>query len=171
MENEEWRDIVGYEGLYEVSNIGRVRSVKKDVYFLKSFQRKKEIHYIYFFLSKNGVRKSYYCHRLVAQSFIFNFNNKPCVNHIDNNPENNKVENLEWCTQKENVYHALKQGRHSLINIINKKGETTTSAKLKEKDIFSIRSSNLLLKELAEIYKVNISAISKIKNRKTWNHI
>lgn len=103
---EIWKDIKGYEGLYEVSNIGRVRSLNK---------RKKRVlknengyGYLRVSLSKNNKLKHFQVHRLVAQSFIPNVNNFPEVNHINGVKDDNRVENLEWCTRNENELHCYK---------------------------------------------------------------
>lgn len=102
MENEEWRDIQGYEGYYQVSNLGRVRSLWfGKVRILKQGINQKGYKRVYF--NKDKKKKVYFVHRLVAEAFIHNPNNYPCVNHIDENPSNNNVDNLEWCTQQYNV--------------------------------------------------------------------
>lgn len=95
-----WRDVVGYEGLYMVSSDGRVKSL---------FRYKKELKlsltnsgYYQIELFKNKTSKRYSVHRLVAQAFLPNPNNLPCVNHKDEIKTNNKVENLEWCSYKYN---------------------------------------------------------------------
>ena len=108
MEKEVWKDIEGYKGLYQVSNLGRVKylpkyNIKKEgimSYTLRSGYRN-------LILRKNGKRKSKQIHRLVAQAFIPNPKNKPFVNHKDFNRQNNTVDNLEWVTQKENVQWSI----------------------------------------------------------------
>ena len=119
MENQEeiWKDIVGYEGLYQVSNIGNIRSLDREVPFMKTktFKRgniKKQqahtadIRYRQLALSKNGKVNTFLVHRLVALAFLPKIENKDFVNHIDGNPSNNNVENLEWCTRSENLQHS-----------------------------------------------------------------
>ena len=120
---EVWKDIKGYEGLYQVSNYGRIKSLdriikdshrsynKNDKILKLSFNFQK---YLMVNLSKYGVKKSYRVNRLVAEAFIPNPLNKSQVNHIDGNKINNNVENLEWVTPSENMQHAYKNG---LINI------------------------------------------------------
>ena len=99
---EIWKDIKDYEGLYQVSNWGRVKSIK----FGKERILKQHINikggYYYVCLLKNGKHKNYYVHRLVAEAFIPNSYNLPQVNHRDENKLNNNVDNLEWCTNEYN---------------------------------------------------------------------
>ena len=105
---EEWKPVKGYEGLYEVSNLGRVKSL--------NYRRtgKEEIMkvwndscgYLLVKLHKDGKCKYYTVHRLVAQTFLENPNNLPEVNHIDENKENNKASNLEWCTARYNMEYS-----------------------------------------------------------------
>ena len=99
--DEIWRDIEGYEGLYQISNKGRVKSLYKgSERILKPWDNGRG--YLLVTLCKNGVALSKSIHRLVAISFIINPENKPQVNHKDENKSNNCIENLEWATAKEN---------------------------------------------------------------------
>lgn len=118
---ETWRDIKEYEGLYQVSNLGKIKSLNKywKVNNYNNIINKKEKiikqnldhkNYLFVHLWKNGKSKNFKVHRLVAQTFIPNPENKLTVNHKDGNKSNNSVENLEWCTQSENVIHAYKKG-------------------------------------------------------------
>ena len=120
-ENEEiWRDIEGYEGLYKVSNFGRVKSLKYGKErILKPV--KNGCGYIFVNLCKNREMNHYFVHRLVAKSFISNPQNLPEVNHLDENKENNRVENLEWCDHKYNINF----GTHN-----KRSGEKRTNGKL-----------------------------------------
>ena len=101
---EIWKDINGYEGLYEVSNLGRVKSKRK---ILKPINGE----YLKVGLSKNGVQKTLYIHRLVAKTFLGRSNLQ--VNHKDENKHNNYVDNLEWISFKENMNYGTKQDRGS----------------------------------------------------------
>ena len=106
---EEWREIEGFNGMYLISNKGRVKSYKqRKEKFLST--HKTHGNYIIVNLSSNGKNKSYRLHRLVAKAFIPNVDNKPDVNHIDGDKSNNRSENLEWCTKSENMKHASKTG-------------------------------------------------------------
>lgn len=115
---EEWRDIKGYEGLYQVSNLGRIKSLnyrssnREEI--LKLHNNKKGYKQIR--LSKEKTRKSYLVHRLVAQEFIPNPYNLPEINHKDECKYNNVVENLEWCTSKYNANYGTKIKRASNNN-------------------------------------------------------
>lgn len=100
---EIWRPVKGYEGLYEVSNKGRVRSLHGGrIRILKPNPNKKGYMRINLFKGGNGKHKMYEVHRLVAIAFLPNPFNLPCINHKDENTSNNCVENLEWCTKKYN---------------------------------------------------------------------
>ena len=124
--NEEWRDIPGYEGLYQVSNLGRVKSLEK--IDARGWHRKEKIlvqidnmhGYYQLMLYKNKNKKKISVHRLVALAFIPNPNNYPCVNHKDENPSNNCIENLEWCDDFENRTHAHKNGLRKMEEIIER---------------------------------------------------
>lgn len=111
MDQEIWKDIQGYEGLYQVSNFGNVKSVKRmgtnGGTLAKSYYK---IGYEKTLLCKGNKRKTYKTHLLVAQAFIPNPENKPQINHIDGNKQNNCVDNLEWCSAKENMEHAIRTG-------------------------------------------------------------
>ena len=127
---EIWKPIKGYEGKYEVSNKGRVKSLFGRVRPLKeprilkpSKFNKSQTTYEQVELSNPTVY--FLVHRLVAEHFIDNPGNKPNVNHIDNNGLNNNITNLEWCTQSENLLHAQQQGR--LTNAQQKGGITTST--------------------------------------------
>ena len=120
-EGEVWKDVVGYEGIYKVSNKGNVYSVERissqgkkcGGRILKPVRNRNG--YFKVDLSINGVRKGKYIHRLVTKAFIPNPENHPEVNHIDEDKANNNVENLEWCTSRYNTNHG------TLIERISKK--------------------------------------------------
>ena len=119
MKQEIWKDVIGYEGLYQVSNLGRIKALKKCViqtnrsYIMKEKIIKQNIlysGYYYVNLYKNNKVNRVLVHRVVSQAFIPNTDNKPQVNHKDGNKLNNCVDNLEWVSASENNYHAIKTG-------------------------------------------------------------
>lgn len=109
---EEWKDIKGYEGIYQVSNKGQVRSIVKRHSSMPRImkQRTAGAGYAYVGLSTNGIQRKHAVHRLVAEAFIPNLEGKPEVNHINGNKEDNCADNLEWVTSKENKIHAHNMG-------------------------------------------------------------
>ena len=108
---EEWKNVIGYEGLYEVSDIGNVRNVRRNTLLRLT---KTNYGYIQVSLYKNGIKTGLKVHRLVAEAFIPNLDNLPQVNHKDENKSNNRVDNLEWCTAKYNNNYG-----HRTENAIN----------------------------------------------------
>lgn len=118
---EEWRPVVGYEGLYEVSNTGQVRSV--DRYYVNSLGKRFFLKgkilklsdngrgYLRTILTKDNKTSSKYIHRLVAEAFILNIDGLPTVNHKDEDKSNNRVENLEWCDIKYNNNYGTRNKR------------------------------------------------------------
>ena len=117
--NEIYKDIKDYEGLYQVSNYGNVRSIKHGINILTQENAKsKDAIYKRVKLHKNGVATRFLVHRLVALHFISNPDNKSQVNHIDNDTTNNIATNLEWCTPSENMLHSRKQGRQDKVTLL-----------------------------------------------------
>lgn len=126
---EIWKDIPGYETLYQASNLGNIKSIKREHYIpslnkiiyvnnnkiLKSAISKHG--YKIVVLTRNKKRKTYKVHRLIAMTFIPKIKNKTQVNHIDGNKQNNNVKNLEWCNNSENIKHAY---NNKLVDITKK---------------------------------------------------
>lgn len=115
---EEWRDVVSYEDIYQISNFGKVRSLSRKIVYPNGaiHPYRERILQVYItpngypsvVLGKDGVNTRFSVHRLVAQAFIPNPDDLPQVNHIDGDKTNNRVDNLEWCTEKENYWHSVK---------------------------------------------------------------
>ena len=108
--------------------------------------------------------KKYLVHRLIAEKFVPNIENKKQVNHIDGNKLNNHYKNLEWVENIENRKHALEHGLHFC-------GEMCSWSKLNEEKVIFIRNSTLSKKELAEIFNVSVRTISDVKNYKSWKQL
>lgn len=115
---EEWRDVVGYEGFYQVSNMGRIRSLTRT--FVRSDGSTATYKgrlitpvgrpYLHVSLSKNNVQSRVRVHRLVAKTFVPNPDNLPCVDHIDCDKTNDRADNLRWCTSLQNTRYAKENG-------------------------------------------------------------
>jgi hypothetical protein len=163
---EEWRDIEGYEGMYQVSNFGRVKSFKrKNVIIMKDCINNMGYCLVCLWVDK-GNKKMKRVHRLVAQAFLPNPNGFPSVNHKDMNQINNRVDNLEWCDQTHNIRHAHK---NRFINTA--KGSRSGKSKLKENQVLKIVRlfENMNDKKIAEKYKVSSATIRSIRVGNTWS--
>jgi hypothetical protein len=115
-----WKDVINYEGLYSISNLGEIKSLisnsSRRQTILKPYNHNGYLRLNLYDL--NGICKKYYVHRLVALTFIPNLENKAEINHIDGNKQNNHVSNLEWCTSSENQKHAIENNLQKHTNII-----------------------------------------------------
>lgn len=175
MSNEIWKPVVGYEGKYEVSNLGKIRSLYREQEFSARWGIAKmrfpakdmilsntKLGYMYVALSKDGSSVKHLVHRIVMSAFVGN--SELQVNHKDGNKGNNTLENLEYCTSSQNH-------RHSIDVLGNKRGENNYASLLKNEDIFVIRKDTRKLREIAADYGVTLQAIHNVKARKTWSHI
>lgn len=166
---EIWRNVLGYEKLYQISNHGRVKRLigwkcwRERV--LKPGDNGRGHGWIY--LYKNNIRKKCYIHRLVLKVFV-----GPCPNgmegcHNDGNPRNNFIENLRWDTHKNNEQDKIKHG--TLIY-----GSQIKQSKLNDQDIINIRNQYIngeCVIDIAKHYSVKIRAIYKILKRESWKHV
>jgi len=177
---ENWLPVKGFEGIYEVSDCGNVRSLTR-LYKSDNFNKvfigerltdfkQPRFGYHVVTLYKKPYRKCTRVHRLVAQAFITNPYNLPEVNHIDGDKSNNCLENLEWCTSSENHYHAYATGLQMAVM-----GSKHGHAKLSEQDVYEIK---ILLKVrtyshkfISNIYNISRQGISNIHAGHTWKHI
>ena len=177
-EKEIWKWVVGYEGRYQVSNLGRVRSwintqanKQETPKILKCFLRRGYPSFDFF---KNGKQKNFYVHRLVALNFIPNPENKKEVNHINGIKTDNRAINLEWVTPKENIRHAWNTGLSSVANYSSEKHYlakfTNKQAKqIRAEYIFGSRTHGTTA--LAKKYGVCHATILKIVKNQSYTNI
>ena len=180
-EKEVWKDIPGYEGRYQVSNLGQVkgldyiREASNGLPFkVKGRILKTDIIHCGYHrvaLSKNNKKKHFLVHRLVIESFVPNPDNKPEANHEDCNKNNNRFDNLDWTTKLENMRHAIKNGRRD--NMPNVKGEEHYAARLNNLQVRVIKKCLDEFKnvELSTYFNVRNYIISDIRIGRTWKHI
>ena len=179
---ELWKDIKGYESVYQISNLGNLRRLDTLIKFpngefvrkgrpIKATKNSKG--YMTVILCWNGKRSTKTIHRLVAEAFIIKIPNKNDVNHIDGNPLNNTEDNLEWCCPSYNQYHAYEMK-------LKGRGQYSGKAKLTDKIVAQIKRQikdsagevkNQLYKRIAKQYKVSRTTIKWIDKGRTWKHI
>lgn len=160
---EEWKDIKGYENYYQISNLGRIKSLiwfnGHEYIHREKILKPQNNKYLTVRLAKNKKIKQYTIHRLVAIHFIENKENKPYVNHIDGNKYNNRANNLEWCTAKENTNHAYKNGLITLTSEKKKKA-VNKNAKLAwdktRKKVNQYDIDNILIKQYKSLTEASL---------------
>lgn len=171
-----WKDIPNYKGQYQINENGDVRSVEREVVdslghkyilpnkLLKPNKTKNGYYIIH--LCKNGIRKAFYVHKLVAKLFLPNIYNCSVVNHLDGNKLNCNVDNLEWTTYSKNNQHAYDTG-------LKQKGEGQYNAKLTIEQVKEIRRNgkNSTFQKIADLYGVSKATIRDVLLNKTWKDI
>lgn len=176
---EIWKPVPGYEGLYDVSNLGRVRSltrrVTRNVGVTKLVagrilrEQWTARRYAQISLSKNGVIESAKVHRLVAKVFVENALGLAEVNHKDGNRKNNAAVNLEWVTRAENNDHAISTGLKPPVL-----GESHGQSRFTEQDVLTMRAryaEGVSMSHIAKLFTTSITTISGIVKRRYWTHI
>ena len=177
MVGEVWKDIQGYEGYFQVSNLSNVRSLDRITIGRYGMQKRKgklmtqhidQDGYMKVGITKEKVRKHYFVHRLISIAFINNSGNKAQINHKDGNKQNNSLSNLEWCSITENNNHALNSGLRKMPN-----GNNHSNAKITEDEAIWIKymTNGQKLQELVDIFGICKATICKIKTNKIWRHI
>ena len=170
---EIWKDIPSFQGCYQASNLGNIRSVEHTV--MRSNGRKKTIKehilspceydkygHLMVCLKKNGESKHRTVHSLVAEAFIGERpNEKPVIRHLDGNPKNNQVDNIVNGTRKENTVDMVKQGRQAYQRLDDKK----------VKEIWGLIKQGIPHRKIAELYGVSGSCIMDIKMGRTYTYI
>ena len=172
---EIWKDIKDFEGLYQVSNLGRVKSLGKswDLQNGKSFSKPEKIMiggfntfgYRHVTLMKNNKQYCKKIHRLVAEAFLDNPNNYPQVNHKNGIKTDNYVSNLEWCNQSHNMQHALSIGLKTMRTCENASRAILTNAQVLEIRQLKDKLTGI---EIAKIYGVSKHTIYNIFTNRTW---
>lgn len=181
MEKEIWKPVVGYEGIYEVSSFGRIKSLARTITMKVRLKEKMlktakiikhgSLPYRLALLSKNDERKTVQVHRIVAQAFIPNPENKPVVNHKDSDGANNIVGNLEWVTYRENTLHSYSKPFISPGGSGKRmyRGENSPWAKLSNQQVQEIKElrGKITPKKIAEKYLVSVANVYSILNGRT----
>lgn len=184
---EIWKDIPGYEGIYQASNLGRAKGLARTIetrpgVFAKSKQKilvpyngKSGDFYTTYNFSKNGKATKTLMHRIVASLFVPNPENYPCINHKDGDKTNCKATNLEWCTHSQNTRHAYKNG---LMGFMLNAGEKNGRSKLTTEEVMTMReiydnfmgefSPSDLHDDLAEVFEVHRTSVIRIVKRTHW---
>lgn len=163
-DQEEWRDIEGYEGMYQISNLGRVKSLARKGRPQERILLASNNGFGYLVVTLcRGTQKTFKIHTLVVHAFIGIQPSKHQVNHIDGNKENNALSNLEYCTPQENTRHAWESGL------------CTYTKKLTAEDVIEIRrlynAGGTTHAKLGKMFGVHDSMIGYIVRRKNWQHI
>lgn len=177
---EEWRDVVGYEGLYKVSNLGRIYQFERTMVNnfgecvrkakVKNLNPDKRGYVKVTLTNKEGVTISTTVHRVVCQAFLPNPTNLPMVNHKNGIKHDNRLENLEWCDDSHNSRHAIETG---LTRI--RKGEEIYFAKYSNYQVWLIKKmyhdDGLSITEITNMLGCNRRTIADMIKNRTWKHI
>lgn len=172
LSGEIWVDIPEYEGIYLVSNMGRVKVLaraRKKSFIMKQWLNQNG--YLQLLLIKGEKPKRFGVHRLVCLSFLPNPADKPQINHINFIRTDNRLVNLEWCTCKENLDHTRNHGRMPRLNM---EGQLNTNSKLTESDIYELYNHLKMGGQKRDFYLrkgVGKATINEIINGKRWSHL
>lgn len=181
---EEWRDVEGFEGFYQVSNLGRVRSLDRIVpypnsryvngvgkreFLGKILKLNTNKHgYLQVTLRKNGIQTTHKVHQLVAIAFLKKPDFRCVVNHKNSKRDDNQVDNLEWCTQQQNLMHAAEKGAMSRFENSH---NNTTITKETVLQIRKLYEGGQKIITIANSYNLKHNHVESIVKRRTWRHL
>lgn len=167
---EQWKPIEGYEGLYEISSLGRIKSLSKRGSSKERILRFSKFEYLTTGLSKDNKQTMFRVHRLVAKHFIPNKKGYRFVNHLNGDKHDNRVENLEWCDPSMNLLHSFAIGLRTNVGEDNPKSKFT-AREVKFLRWIKHKFPELTAKDVSEFYKVTDAAVCDIWNFKRWKHL
>lgn len=163
--NEVWKPVVGFEGLYEVSNLGRVLSLpRQNTTGGIISQRPCKSGHLTVSLWKGGKGKTHYVHHIVLEAFVGECPTGEQCRHLDGVPDNNRLDNLKWGTRAENYEDSVNHGTAA-------RGERSGNAKLCELDVWLIRNIDALQQQIADFFEISQGHVSELRNGKKWKHI
>lgn len=172
---EIFKDIENYEGYYQISNLSRIKSLRRLAKNHSGFSKVLKERYLnpcisktgYYVvdLKKDGVRKTLKVHRLIATAFISKEEGKDFINHKNGIKTDNRIENLEWCTIAENNFHSRSTG------LLNQEGCDNVSSKLTKEQVLFIINTSIPLKDLAIMFNVNFSTVYRARIGKTYKNV
>lgn len=170
-EDEEWRDVVGYDGYFQVSNMGRVRGVKRKYGKERVLSpATNKYRYKVVCLCVNYVQKTALVHQLVMDAFVGKTPEGLEINHKNGDKGDNRLENLEFCTPRENMLHSYRE-----LGRLSARGERNGMAKIAEEDVVEIKrllaSGEYSFRSLATMFGLSPASIADIKAGRTWRHI
>lgn len=165
---EIWKDVVGYEGFYKISNFGRVNSLARNKLMSPGIDDKG---YLRVCLTKLGIRKTLRMHRMIMLSFVPNPLKRTDINHKNGVKSDCRLCNLEWCTRSENVLHAVRTGLKS-----RPKGVLNNKAVLNERDVLEIRASRKdrnrhTIRLLSNKFGITYHHVRSVMYYKSWKHV
>ena len=176
------QDIAGWEGLYAVTEDGRVWAHPKSTtagsgikyhvgHWMKSHAYSGRTNHQRVYLSRDGKKVGMQVHRLVADAFLPNPDCQPVVNHLDGDPLNNRVENLEWTTHSGNCIHAVRMG---LTRLPNQRGASNSNARLTDASVLEMRtmhSSGVSVSHISKVFGVASKTVRDAVTFKSWKHL
>lgn len=178
---EIWKPIPGFENSYQASNFGNIKSLSRPIYYKSgNYRMSKEIvlaktifggQYYGVTLSENNKKRKHHLHRFIAETWIPNPENLPCVNHIDGNKLNNRIDNLEWCTYSHNNIHAYTTGLKVPYERCGAKNPKSVLTDELVGEIRSLKLCGFTCPEIAKKLNLNKNTVYDVFVGKSWRHI